>query len=48
MIYEMSVPNNPNALEFESIERMNPETNEMEPIKWPTHLKVTDIEWKTN
>lgn len=48
MIYKMFVPSNANAVEFETVERMNPETNEMEPIKWPTRLKVTDIEWKTN
>lgn len=48
MIYEMSVPNNPNALEFESIERTDPESGEMVPVQWATRLKVTDIEWKTN
>lgn len=48
MIYEMSIPNNPNALEFESIERTDPESGEMVPVQWATRLKVTDIEWKTN
>lgn len=44
----MQVPNNPNAVEFEFEERTDPETGEMVPVKWPTRLKVTDIEWKTN
>lgn len=48
MIYKMQVPNNPNAVEFEFEERTDPETGEMVPVKWPTRLKVTDIEWKTN
>lgn len=48
MIYKMTVPNNPNAIEFEFCKRTDPETNEMVNMQWPTRLKVTDIEWKTN